>query len=130
MVAPRWPGFIMVRNVQDTFEQCSGHLVYINCRNHRLALCFTHLIMKYDDFVEFHSLLLNLHLLLKNSTVKSYIFEEVQNAYGLKSLKLIKAVTIRSLSHEKAVKRVLDRYEAFVASLDAIYLRKKEPAVR
>ena len=126
MVAPRWPGFIMVSNVQDTFEQCSGHLVYINCCNHRLALCFTHLIMKYDDFVEFHRLLLNLYLLLKNSTVKSYIFEQVQNAYGLKSLKLIKVVTTRSLSHEKAVKRVLNRYEAFVASLDAIYLRKKE----
>ena len=82
--------------------------------------------MKYDDFVEFQRLLLNLYLLLKNSTVKSYIFEQVQNAYGLKSLKLIKVVTTRSLSHEKAVKRVLNRYEAFVASLDAIYLRKKE----
>ena len=26
--------------------------------------------------------------------------------------------------------RVLDRYEALVALLDAMYLRKKEPAVR
>ena len=74
--------------------------------------------------------LLNLYLLLKNGTVKSNIFKEVQNAYGWKSLKLIKAVTTRWLSHGKAVERVLDRCEALVASLDAIYLRKKEPAVR
>ena len=80
-------------SVQSDFEQCSGHLVYIHCSNYRLELCFTHLIPKYDNFVKFDSLLLNLYLLLKNSTVKSNIFEEVQNAYGLKSLKLIKAVT-------------------------------------
>ena len=55
--------------VRSYLEQCSGHLVYIHFRNHRLALCFTHLIPKYDDFVKFDSLLLNLYLLLKNSTV-------------------------------------------------------------
>ena len=81
--------------VRSYFEQCSGHLVYIHYRNHRLALCFTHLIPKYDDFVKFDSLLLNLYLLLKNSTVKSNIFEEVQNACELKSLKLITVVTTR-----------------------------------
>ena len=31
-------------DVRSYFEQCSGHLVYIHYRNHRLALCFTHLI--------------------------------------------------------------------------------------
>lgn len=54
----------------------------------------------------------------------------MQNAYELRALKLIKAVVTRWLSHGKAVQRVLDRYEALVASLDAIYLRKQEPAVR
>ena len=116
--------------VRSYFEQCSGHLVYIHYRNHRPALCFTHLIPKYDDFVRLDSLLLNLYLLLKNSTFKSNVFEEVQNAYGLKSLKPIKAVTTRSLSNGKAVERVPDHYEALVASLDAIYLRNKELAVR
>ena len=105
-------------------------LIYIHYRNHRPALCFTHLIPKYDDFVRLDSLLLNLYLLLKNSTFKSNVFEEVQNAYGLKSLKPIKAVTTRSLSNGKAVERVPDHYEALVASFDAIYLRNKELAVR
>ena len=45
-------------------------------------------------------------------------------------LKLMKVVTTLWLSHKKAVERLLDPYEALVTSLDGIYLRKKEPAVR
>ena len=43
--------------VRSYSEQCSGHLVYIHCRNHRLALCLTYIIPKYDNFVTFESLL-------------------------------------------------------------------------
>ena len=67
---------------------------------------------------------------MKNSTVTSNIFKEIHNARGLKLLKLMKAVTTRWLSHRKAVERVLDPYKTLVASLDGIYLRKKEPRVR
>ena len=112
------------------FEKVCGFLMYIHCRNHQLALCFTHLVPKYEDFVKFDSLLLNLFLLLKNSDMKSNIFEEVQNAYGLKMLKLIKAVVTHWLSHGRAAERVLERYEPLIAALEEIYLRKKEPAVR
>ena len=97
--------------VWSYFEQYSRHLVYIRCYNHRLALSFTHLIPKYDDFVKFHSLLLNLYLLLKNSTVTRNIFEEVHNACGLNLLKLMKTVTTRWLSHRKALERVLGPYK-------------------
>ena len=107
MVAPQWLGFTMVfdlilSNIQDTSFTST-------------ALSFTHLIPKYDDFVKFGSLLLNSYLLLKNSTVTSNIFKEIHNARGLKLLKLM---------------RVLDPYKTLVASLDGIYLRKKEPRVR
>ena len=105
------------------------HFVYIHCRNHQLALCFAHLIPKFLDFENFDSLLLNLYLLMKNSSVKQSIFEEIQQAYELPSLKLVKAAVTRWLSHGQAVKRVLDRYETLVASLDQIYVRKHEPAV-
>ena len=112
------------------FEQSCGHLVYIHCRNHRLALCFAHLLPRYEEFKEFDALLLNLYLIMKHSNVKTAIFEEVQEAYDLKSLKLIKGVVTRWLSHGKAVECVLDRYETLVTALEAIYLRKKEPAVK
>ena len=74
--------------------------------------------------ITFLSLTSYFYLLLKKSTVKSYIFEEVQNAYRLKSLKLIKAVTTQWLSHGK-LERVLDRYKALVASLDENIFKKE-----
>ena len=116
--------------VRALFEDATPHFAYIHCRNHRLALCFAHLLPQFEDFKKFDGLLLNLYLLLKHSSIKQSIFEKVQNAYELRALKLVKAAVTRWLSHGKAVQRVLDRYEALVASLDAIYLRKQEPAVR
>ena len=64
--------------VRSFFEKVSGHVVYVHCRNHRLALCFSHLITDFDVLVKFDSLLLNLFLLLKHSNVRSAIFDEVQ----------------------------------------------------
>ena len=117
------------KSVKRHFENSTPHFTYIHCRNHRLALRFAHLAPQYKLFEKFDLLLLSLFLFMKNSSVKQTIFEEVPSAYGLISLKLIKATVTRWLSHGKAVQRVLDRYEAFMAALDAIYVRKKEPAV-
>ena len=47
----------------------------------------------------------------------------------MSSLKLIKAAVTCWLSHGQAEQRVLGQYEALVAVLDAIYLRKWEPPV-
>ena len=102
-------------------------VIYLHCRNHRLALCFAQLILQFEEFV---GLLSNLYLPLKNSNLKQSIFKEVQQAYNLSSLKLIKEVVTRWLSYGQAGGRVLDRYAALVAALDAIYQRKREPAVR
>ena len=63
--------------VKSHLEKATSHFHYIHCRNHRLALCFAHLIPRYNDFQKFDSLLLNLFLLLKNSSVKQSIFNEV-----------------------------------------------------
>ena len=67
---------------------------------------------------------------MKNSNVRQSIFEEVQAAYNLPSLKLIKASATRWLSHGKSLQRVLDQFEPLQAALEAIYQRKKEPMVR
>ena len=80
--------------VRSLFERSTNHFTYIHCRNHRLALCFAHLIPQFEDFKKFDGLLLNLYLLLKNSSVKQAIFDEVQKAYKLTSLNLIKAVVM------------------------------------
>ena len=112
-----------------TFEKITSHFTYIHCQNHCLALRFAHLTPQYAHFKKFDSLLLNLYLLLKNSSVKQVIFDKVEKAYELTSLKLIKAAETHWLSHGKAAQWVLDRYESLVTSLDAIYEWTSEPAV-
>ena len=66
---------------------------------------------------------------MKNNSIKQAIFKEVQNAYGLTSVTLIKVAVTRWLSHGKVAQRVLDWYEVLVVALNAIYMRKMEPAV-
>ena len=118
------------KGVRVHFQKNCSHHSSIHCRNHRLALCFSHLVPWYKPFEKFDGLLLNLYLLLKHSSVKTTIFDEIQQSYNLQSLKLIKAGVTRWLSHGKASQRVLDRYEPLVEALAAMYERKKEPAVQ
>ena len=61
--------------------------------------------------------------MMKNSAVKTNIFEKVQKMYSLMSLKLVKAVVTRSLSHGKAYEQVLNRFELLVLVSDEIYER-------
>ena len=79
--------------VKEKLSEATSHITHIHCKNHRLALHFAHLIPEFTE--NFDSLLLNLHLLLENSSVKQSIFEEVQTAYNLLALKLIKAAITR-----------------------------------
>jgi hypothetical protein len=51
----------------------------------------------YKSFENFDGLLLNLYLLLKNSSVKSSIFNEIQQSYDLPSLRV--SLTQVSLAH-------------------------------
>ena len=117
-------------SVKAHFQNSTAHFNYIHCRNHCLALCFTHLISQSDEFKNIHSLLLNLYLLLKNSSLKQSIFKTVQSAYGLDFLKFIKPAVTRWLNHGTAAQRVLDRFDLLVAFLDVMYLQKYEPALR
>ena len=66
--------------LKSQIEEVVTCLIYLHCHNHRLALCFAHLIPQFKEFENFDVLLLNLYLLLENSNVKQSIFEEVQQA--------------------------------------------------
>ena len=103
-------------------DGCSAMSGEQNGRNYHLAWCFTHLIPQFDEFKNFDSLLLNLYLLLKNSSMKQSIFNEVQCAYGLDSLKLIKDAVTCWRSHGTAAQLVFDCFEPLVASIGAMCL--------
>ena len=109
------------KDLQRRIRNESPFNIYVNCWNHRLALCFTHL-MKMKDFrellVEFDSLLLGLWKLFRYSPKRGSVLEKVQISYQKKSLKILKAYTTRWLSHGIACKRVLERFEELLITLD------------
>lgn len=60
--------------VQRRIKQHSPHCIYINCRNHRLALVFVHLLKKYDALQSVDAVLISLWKLFHYSPKKKCSF--------------------------------------------------------
>ena len=103
--------------------------IYINCRNHRPALCLPHL-MKDVDFAEllidYDSLLLGIWKMFHFSPKKGAVLEHVQSIYGKRPLKIIKAAVTRWLTHGRASQRILDCFKELLETIDHICLETKE----
>ena len=78
------------------------HTKYINCRNHKLALVFVHLLPNFKALQNVDSGLLSSWKMMKYSTVKNAVFGEAQETFGKKKRKLLKAAAARWLSHGEA----------------------------
>lgn len=63
--------------VQKKFKRLSPHCTYINCRNHKLALIFVHLLRKYNNLKAVDSLLIALWKIFHYSSKKSAVFKEI-----------------------------------------------------
>ena len=48
------------KGLQRRICHVSSYALYLNCRNHRLALCLVHLSKKYDGLVSVDTLLLSI----------------------------------------------------------------------
>ena len=116
--------------LQRLIKHSSPHAEYINCSNHRLALCFVHLIKEFPSLVSLDTMLLSVWKLFKYSTIKKEVFNDMQRVYELTSLKVIKACTTRWLTHGEACWRIISRFEPLVDVLDAIYNEKRCPDMK
>ena len=83
------------KGLQQLIQHTSPYAQYLNCRNHRLALCLVHLIPKYQKLTELDGLLISLWKTFKYSPVKQSIFEEPQMQQDLKLLKIMEACVTR-----------------------------------
>ena len=97
--------------------------IYINCRNHCLALCLPHLMK--DQYLgelvsDLDALLLGLWKTFHYSPKKSSILESIQSIYGKKHLRILKAAIARWLTHGQASKRVIDYYQELLETMDMI----------
>ena len=96
------------------------HAIYINCRNHRLALCFKHVHNDFPWLETIDSILLGLWEAFHFSSKNRFIFNKIQEVYGLKTLSIIKAAITRWLSLGGDYKRCCEHYCFTLESLDDI----------
>lgn len=117
------------KGLQRRMRNASPLAIYINCRNHRLALCLKHLTKTYPLLAEVDNTLLSLYNLFEYSPQKMAVFLSVQEVYGQRPLILLRASMTRWLSHLHASARFIERYEPVLDTLDNLYAEFKQPEV-
>ena len=118
------------KGLQRRIRHVSPYVLYMNCRNHRLALCLVHLFKKYDDLISVDTLLLSIWKIFHFSSIKQAVFENAREAENLPSLKILKACTTRWLTHGETSIRVINCFKLLVAALDALFKDKKDPEAK
>ena len=114
------------KGLQRRIRHVSPYALYMNCRNHRLALCLVHLFKKYDDLISVDAVLLSIWKIFHLSSIKQAVFENVQEAENLPPWKILKACTTRWLTHSETSIRVINRFKLLVAALDVLF-KDKDP---
>ena len=113
--------------LQWRIQNHAPHAIYINCHCHCLTLCFKHLMYDFPWLVTIDSLLLGLWRTFYYSSRNRFILKELQEAYGMKALTVVKAAVTRWLSHGAACKRCRERYSVIVEALDNITVKNPKP---
>ena len=109
--------------IKEPCTTCNIH----NCDCHQLALCFMHLFEEFPWLQSIDSLLLGLRKTFHFSSKSHFILHEIEKAYGMKSLNVIKAPATRWLSHGATCKHYRERYGMILGSLDKIITRNPRP---
>lgn len=104
----------------------SPHCLYLNCRNHRLALCLVHLLRVYPELQRVDEVMLTLWKFFKNSSVRTAVYENAQEAEGLKKLKILKASVTRWLTHGQTAIRIINRFSQLISALEALYSQRND----
>ena len=117
------------KGLERRIRHTAPHSIYINCNNHRLALCLKHMIPRYQIIVKLGGMRLSIWKLLHYSSIKQTIFEQVQAMAEVQPIKIIKACTTRGLTHGEAISRVISRFETILGALDTIAYEKGEKVV-
>ena len=118
-----------ISGLQRRICHISPHSMYVHCRYHRLALRFKHFIDQFSRLAKLDKLLLGLWKSFHYIALNRSILTEIQKAYGMKALHLVKAVVTRWLSHGAACKRCLEKYEEILEALDQVLVAKPNPEI-
>ena len=73
-------------SLQRRIRHISPHSMYVNCRCHRLSLCFKHLIDQFPWLAKLDKLLIGLWKSFHYSALNHSILTEIQKAHGMQAL--------------------------------------------
>ncbi|XP_033751309.1 uncharacterized protein LOC117335439 [Pecten maximus] len=104
-------------------------VVYVNCRNHRLALCMAHLIKRFPLLQDVDGVLISLWKMFEFSPQKMAVFKHIQAVYGKTPMAITRAAATRWLSHLQASSRFISRYTCILDTLDSLYEERREPDI-
>ena len=108
------------KGLQRHIRHKSPFAIYMNCRNHRLALCLVHLLKMYHELQSLDKLLLSLRKLFEYRLVRQAVFENAKIVDDLKPLKILKACTTRWLTHGETSAGVTSRFKQVIATLNTL----------
>ncbi|XP_052765083.1 uncharacterized protein LOC128206563 [Mya arenaria] len=114
----------------DFEEAVSPLSLYVSCRNHKLALCFTHLVKNNETMTAVEDLLISIWKLFTFSAKRSAVYKSTQQVYDQEPLTSIRAAATRWLSHFKACESFISRYESILNTLDALDKERADAEVR
>ena len=108
-------------------EHAVPQLFWIGCTNHKLALCFKHILSDFPSVLEADVFLLNLWKFFKYRTLAMHLLQECAEIYGdLGTIVPVCPSTTRWTAHERACLAVYKSYQHFLQALATCYNERKE----
>ena len=101
-------------------------LRWVGCNNHKLALCFKHLIPQFPSIIDTDAFLLNLWKFFKYRPIAKNFLEESASMYGQDPVTAVCPSETRWTSHERACKAFYKGYKQFLDALAVCYNERKE----
>ena len=103
------------------------NLAWIGCGSHKLALCFTHLLPRFDCVKTTDVFLLNLWKFFKYRSLANNVLQEMTDLYGdVGKIVAVCPSTTRWTAHERSCSTFINRYGNFVTALCTLYNERVE----
>ena len=112
--------------LQHRFQGKASYSIYVNCRCHSLALCFSYLIKEKIPWMQkIDQMLLRIWKMHHYSSKSRHVLAELQKAYGVKTPQMVIAVPTRWLSHGTTCNRFREKYSIISHFLDNAFSKNQ-----
>ena len=103
------------------------HLILVGCGNHKLTLCFMHLLNRFPSVLETDVFLESLWKFFKYRPLAKNLLEESADLYDENVVVPVAPCVTRWTANERACKSVIKDYCQFISLLTTCYNERQEP---